>query len=100
MIIIFLSISDSLFNNISKAKGHSQGNQVGVTKEEFDRFLIELTVKYEFDYVEFFHSLEVIEYLKIVHTSILEKPHKRENSKYSIKGPKPGQKCALSGFKD
>jgi hypothetical protein len=59
-----------------------------------------LTVSYEFDYVQFDHTLDVIDYLKEMHGSIVDKPHRKELSMYSRKGFKPGKKAILSGFKD
>ena len=71
-----------------------------MSKGDFDKFNISLTVQYEFDYIELYSYLEIIEYLKEMHQSIYEKPHKKELSMYSRKGYKPGKKAMLSGFKD
>lgn len=92
--MVFNSVSDSLFNNLP-----SDGTSV--SKEEYDRFLIELTIIYEFDFVELFSPVEIIEFLKEVHLSIKDKPHRKELSMYSRKGFKPSKKAlTVGGFSD
>ena len=44
--------------------------------------------------------MEVIEFLKEMHFSIVDKPFRKELSMYSRKGFKPGRKAQLQGFKD
>ncbi len=44
VIIVFHSVHDSLFN-ADKNQGDS------VTKADYDKFLIDLTISYEFDYI-------------------------------------------------
>ena len=90
VIIVFHSVHDSLYNAEHSA----------VTKAEYDKFLIDLTISYEFDYVQLDHTVDVIDFLKEMHTSVQDKPHRKELSMYSRKGFKPGKKAQLSGFKD
>lgn len=115
------SVSDSLYNNMDptqmqfkKKKGvkdqkteHDfQLNAMGmsaprVSKPEFDRFLIDLTITYEFDYIELYTPVEIIDFLREMHLSIKDKPHRKELSMYSRKGFKPGKKALmLGGFDD
>ena len=59
--MLFHSVQDSLFNNQPDSKPGSKQTKSelallpesdrGVSKEEYDRFLIELTITYEFDYI-------------------------------------------------
>ena len=44
--------------------------------------------------------MEVIEFLKEMHFSIVDKPFRKELSMYSRKGFRPGRKAQLQGFKD
>lgn len=62
--------------------------------------MIDLTISYEFDYIQLDHTIDVIDFLKEMHASIEDKPHRKELSMYSRKGFKPGKKAFLSGFKD
>jgi hypothetical protein len=62
--------------------------------------LIDLTISYEFDYVQLDHTVDVIEFLKEMHASVQDKPHRKELSMYSRKGFRPGKKAQISGFKD
>lgn len=72
-----------------------------VSKPEFDRFLIDLTITYEFDYIELYTPVEIIDFLREMHLSIKDKPHRKELSMYSRKGFKPGKKALmLGGFDD
>ena len=72
VIVIFNSVSDSLFNNdefdqngkkAQKVKNQksendflmsAMGNGPKVSRAEFDRFLIDLTITYEFDFIELY----------------------------------------------
>lgn len=79
----------------------AMGNVPKVSKAEFDRFLIDLTITYEFDFIELYTPVEIIEFLKEMHLSIKDKPHRKELSMYSRKGFKPGKKALmLGGFQD
>ena len=83
------------------AMGTFQGNFAKVTKSEFERFLIDLTITYEFDHIELYTPVEIIDFLKEMHLSIKDKPHRKELSMYSRKGFKPGKKALmLGGFSD
>jgi hypothetical protein len=42
----------------------------------------------------------VIDFLKEMHASVQDKPHRKELSMYSRKGFRPGKKAVLQGFKD
>ena len=55
--------------------------------------MISLTIQYEFDYIELYSYIEIIEYLKEMHLSIIDKPHRKELSMYARKGFKPGKKA-------
>jgi hypothetical protein len=44
--------------------------------------------------------VEVVEFLKEMHLSILDKPYRKELSMYSRKGFRPGHKAKLQGFSD
>ena len=44
--------------------------------------------------------MEVVEFLKEMHFSIVDKPFRKELSMYSRKGFKPTHKAQLQGFKD
>lgn len=66
---------------------------LGVSKSDYDKFLIELTISYEFDYIQLDSPLEVIDFLKELHNSVVEKPHRKELSMYSRKGFRPGKKA-------
>jgi len=57
-----------------------------------------LTLEFEFDYLEVYTPLEVIDFLKEMHSSILDKPYRKELSMYSRKGFKPSQKARIAGF--
>jgi len=60
-----------------------------------------LTITYEFDFIELYTPLEIVEFLKEMHYSIRDKPHRKELSNYSRKGFKPGKKALmLGGFTD
>ena len=113
---MFNSVSDQLFNNeeqdptskkvkTTKSENDFQMNAMGniakVPKSEFDKFLIDLTITYEFDYIELYTPVEIIDFLKEMHLSIKDKPHRKELSMYSRKGFKPGKKALmLGGFSD
>ena len=43
--------------------------------------------------------MEVIEFLKEMHLSILDKPHRKELSMYSRKGCRPSNKAIIAGLK-
>ena len=86
---MFHSVQDTLFNA-----------ECGVSKSDYDKFLIDLTISYEFDYIQLDQTIDVIDFLKEMHTSIVDKPHRKELSMYSRKGFKPGKKAQISGFKD
>ena len=70
------------------------------TPEDLQKFQIALTVEYEFDYLEVYTPMEVVEFLKEMHFSIVDKPYRKELSMYSRKGFRPGRKAQLQGFKD
>ena len=60
VIVVFHSVHASLFNV----------EQGSVSKAQYDKFLIDLTISYEFDYVQLDHTVDVIEFLKEMHTSV------------------------------
>ena len=70
------------------------------TPEDLQKFQITLTIEYEFDYLEVYTPVEVVEFLKEMHFSIVDKPYRKELSMYSRKGFRPGRKAQLQGFKD
>lgn len=43
--------------------------------------------------------MEVIEFLKDMHLSIVDKPHRKELSMYSRKGCRPSNKATMAGMK-
>ncbi|TNV77009.1 hypothetical protein FGO68_gene4673 [Halteria grandinella] len=90
VIVVFHSVHDSLFN-----VDHGTPN-----KAQYDKFLIDLTLSYEFDYIQLDHTIDVIDFLKEMHASVQDKPYRKELSMYSRKGFRPGKKAILSGFKD
>ena len=57
-----------------------------------------MTLEYEFDYLEVYTPLEVIEFVKEMHLSIVDKPHRKELSMYSRKGFRPSNKARVAGF--
>ena len=102
MIILFHSVVDCLFNNEERAQGvkKSEGEPT-VTETMYRRFLIDLVITYEFDYVELVTPLEVIEFLREMHFSIRDKPYKKELSMYSRKGDRPSARALqVAGIKD
>ena len=70
------------------------------TTQDLQKFQISLTLEYEFDYLEVYTPMEVIDFLKEMHFSIVDKPYRKELSMYSRKGFRPGRKAQLQGFKD
>jgi len=77
-----------------------QGEGELPSPQDFSKFKLSLTLEYEFDYLEVYTPLEVVEFLKEMHLSILDKPYRKELSMYSRKGFKPGHKARLQGFTD
>ena len=57
-----------------------------------------MTLEFEFDYLEVYTPLEVVEFLKEMHLSILDKPHRKELSMYSRKGFRPSNKARVAGL--
>lgn len=57
-----------------------------------------MTLEFEFDYLEVFTPLEVVDFLKEMHLSILDKPHRKELSMYSRKGFRPSNKVKMAGL--
>ena len=55
-------------------------------------------LEFEFDYLEVYTPLEVVEFLKEMHLSILDKPHRKELSMYSRKGFRPSNKARVAGL--
>ena len=117
VIILFNSVSDTLYNTdeeqkrpnnvkTQKTEHDFQASAMGcnfakVPKSEYDKFLIDLTISYEFDFIELYTPVEIIDFIKEVHLSIKDKPHRKELSMYSRKGFKPGKKALmLGGFSD
>lgn len=60
---MFHSVHDSLFN-VDKENANC------VTKSDYDKFLIDLTISYEFDYIQLDHTIDVIDFLKEMHGSV------------------------------
>ena len=83
-------MSDSLLNNEQQ---DNLKNTAMPTPEDLQKFLVALTLEYEFDYLEVYTPMEVIEFLKEMHSSILDKPYRKELSMYSRKGFRPGKKA-------
>ena len=97
VVILFNSVSDSLLNNEQQ---DNLKNTAMPTPEDLQKFLVALTLEYEFDYLEVYTPMEVIEFLKEMHSSILDKPYRKELSMYSRKGFRPGKKAQIQGFTD
>ena len=68
-----------------------------VTKPEFDRFVIDLTTTYEFDFIELYTPAEITDFLREMHLSVKDKPHRQELSRYSRRGCKPGKAALMQG---
>lgn len=104
VVVLFNSVSDSLFSNDRIMEGGGArpdaNGQVGPTTQDLQKFQIALTLEYEFDYLEVYTPMEVIEFLKEMHFSIVDKPFRKELSMYSRKGFRPGRKAQLQGFTD
>ena len=101
MVILFNSVSDSLFKPNDPHSNHkSQSGQKVVSLKDLHRFQLSLTLEFEFDYLEVYTPMEVVEFLKEMHLSIMDKPYRKELSMYSRKGFKPGHKAKLQGFND
>ncbi len=58
-----------------------------------------MTLEFEFDYLEVYTPMEVIEFLKEMHLSIIDKPYRKELSMYSRKGIRPTNKAIVAGLK-
>ena len=105
VLILFNSVLDCLFSNeevgqrtMKKAEADSH---YSVTAAQYEAFCVDLTITYEFDYIELITPLEVIEFLKEMHLSIKDKPHRKELSMYSRKGFRPSKRAMLvGGFED
>jgi len=98
---LFNSVSDSLFKPNDPQNNHkSQNGQKVVNLKDLHRFQLSLTLEFEFDYLELYTPMEVVEFLKEMHLSIMDKPYRKELSMYSRKGFKPGHKAKLQGFND
>ena len=85
VLVLFNSVSDSLPQHISLV--------------QLQRFQLSLTLEFEFDYLEVYTPMEVIEFLKEMHLSVLDKPHRKELSMYSRKGCRPSNKAIVAGMK-
>lgn len=48
--------------------------------------------------MEVYTPIEVVEFLKEMHLSILDKPHRKELSMYSRKGFRPSNKARIAGL--
>ena len=57
-----------------------------------------MTLEFEFDYLEVYTPLEVVEFLKEMHLSILDKPYRKELSMYSRRGFKPSNRAKVAGL--
>ena len=68
--------------------------------QDLHKFQLSLTLEFEFDYLEVYTPVEVVDFLKEMHLSILDKPYRKELSMYSRKGFRPGHKAKLQGFTD
>ena len=113
--MLFNSVSDSLFAHARQVErdqimGRVQAEEPIAASEaragrlptvtDFQKFQISLTLEYEFDYLEVYTPMEVVEFLKEMHFSIVDKPYRKELSMYSRKGFRPGKKAQMQGFKD
>ena len=65
---------------------------------QLQKFQLSLTLEFEFDYLEVYTPLEVVEFLKEMHLSILDKPYRKELSMYSRRGFKPSNKAKIAGL--
>ena len=99
VVILFNSVSDSLHGD-QKENEQQKGTSAGPTATDLQKFQIALTLEYEFDYLEVYTPMEVIEFLKEMHASIMDKPYRKELSMYSRKGFRPGKKAQIQGFND
>ena len=89
VVILFNSVVDCLFSNEQRDGNIKKQEGFSATEAQYDAFLIDLIISYEFDYIELITPLEVIEFLKEMHMSIKDKPHRKELSMYSRKGCRP-----------
>lgn len=55
-------------------------------------------MEFEFDYLEVYTPLEVCDFLKEMHLSVVDKPHRKELSLYSRKGFRPSNKAKIAGL--
>jgi hypothetical protein len=55
-------------------------------------------LEYEFDYLEVYTPVEVVDFLREMHLSVVDKPHRKELSMYSQRGFRPGRKAQIQGF--
>ena len=118
VVVLFNSVSDSLFSNdqananqaqmvnleLASNDENGRGGAAATgnlpTTQDLQKFQIALTLEYEFDYLEVYTPMEVIDFLKEMHFSIVDKPFRKELSMYSRKGFRPGKKAQLQGFTD
>lgn len=102
VLVLFNSVLDCLFSNEERAAGVKKSEaEHSVTAAQYEAFCVDLTITYEFDYIELITPLEVIEFLKEMHLSIKDKPHRKELSMYSRKGFRPSKRALLvGGFED
>lgn len=95
VVILFNSVSDSLFNNKKDNAPGSIKPEGKPTLQDLHKFQLSLTLEFEFDYLEVYTPVEVVDFLKEMHLSILDKPYRKELSMYSRKGFRPGHKAKL-----
>lgn len=92
VIVVFQSVGDTLYNNLQ------------VTRQKYDEFLIELTAAYEFDYIELKTIDEWFKLFRDVHECLEKKSGRKEllmgDMYVASKGAKQSKKATLEGFDD
>jgi hypothetical protein len=90
--IIFQSVGDTLFNNTD------------VTRQMYDDFLIEVTVKFRMDYVELKTVTETYSYIRDLHHCLEKIPEKKKQAtdelEANVRVGKIAKKACLEGFTD
>lgn len=92
ILLVFQSVGDTLYNHPT------------LSREIYDKFLIELTVAYEYDYVEVKTTNEYFTFLADLHTSLEKKSERKDlfmgDMYVAAKGAKLSKKATLEGFTD
>merc|ERR1712110_671209 len=80
VLVLFNSVLDCLFFNEERTTVKKAETEHSVTAAQYEAFCVDLTITYEFDYIELITPLEVIEFLKEMHLSIKDKPTARSSA--------------------